>query len=145
MAHSLEVRVPSLDHHVVEHCATIPSELKVKGLTTKYLLKHAARGVVPDWVIDKPKVGFFNAAVGGWFAAQTNGVIADYLLAPAPRYAEFLDRREVARLVPRSADSRQSSAPSHLMLAILMLEIWLVEYLPRALALEPRQAQLGAT
>ena len=71
MAHSLEVRVPFLDHHVVELCATIPARLKVRRLDTKHVLKHAARGLVPDRIIDKPKVGFFNAAVDGWFRAQT--------------------------------------------------------------------------
>ena len=69
MAHSLEVRVPFLDHHVVELCATIPARHKVRRLDTKHVLKHAARGLVPDRIIDKPKVGFFNAAVDGWFRA----------------------------------------------------------------------------
>ena len=63
------------------------------------MLKHASRGLIPDRIIDKPKVGFFNAAVEGWFAAQTSGAISDYLLGPSPRYAELLERREVERLV----------------------------------------------
>src|SRR5438093_2990672 len=66
MAHSLEVRVPFLDHELVEYCATIPAALKVRRLETKHVLKLAARGLVPDRIIDKPKVGFFNAAVGSW-------------------------------------------------------------------------------
>jgi asparagine synthase (glutamine-hydrolysing) len=131
MAHSLEVRVPFLDHHLVEYCATMPASLKVRRLTTKYVLKHAARGLIPDRVIDKPKIGFFAASVDRWFAAQTRGVIADYLLAPAPRYAEFLDRRVVAELVERHADGRDRTH-SHLLLSILMLEVWLASYLPRA-------------
>ena len=52
-----------------------------------------ARGLIPDRIIDKPKVGFFNAAVDGWFRNQTQGAISDYLLGPSPRYAEMLDRR----------------------------------------------------
>ena len=47
MAHSLEVRVPFLDHEFVEFCATIPTALSVKGRTTKYLLKRAARDLIP--------------------------------------------------------------------------------------------------
>ncbi len=85
MAHSLEVRVPFLDHHVVEYCATIPSRHKVRRLDTKHVLKHGARGLIPDRIIDKPKVGFFNAAVDGWFRAQTKGAISDYLLGPTRR------------------------------------------------------------
>src|SRR5207253_7693861 len=54
MAHSLEVRVPFLDHELVELAARIPPSLKVRRGTTKALLRHAARGLVPDRIIDKP-------------------------------------------------------------------------------------------
>jgi asparagine synthase (glutamine-hydrolysing) len=131
MAHSLEVRVPFLDHHLVEYCATIPADLKVRRLTTKYVLKRAARGLIPDHVIDKPKIGFFAASVDRWFAAQTRGAIADHLLGPAPRYAEFLDRGTVAQLMERHADGTDTSN-GRLLLSILMLELWLSSYLPRA-------------
>ena len=68
------------------------------------MLRHAARGLVPDRIIDKPKIGFFNSAVDDWFRAQTRGAICDYLLGPNPRYAEMLDRGEVERLVKSHAD-----------------------------------------
>lgn len=142
MAHSLEVRVPFLDHHVVELCAAMPAGLKVRRLETKHVLRSAARGLVPDRIIDKPKIGFFNAAVDGWFRAQTRGAISDYLLGPSPRYAELLDRREVERLVTRQADGAGES--SHLLLSILMLEVWLSEYLPRAQAQVAPSARAAA-
>jgi asparagine synthase (glutamine-hydrolysing) len=132
MAHSLEVRVPFLDHRLVEYCATIPPAFKVRRLQTKHVLKRAARGLIPDQIIDKPKVGFFNAAVDTWFRQQTSGVIADYLLDPSPRYAEIIDQRVVRRLVAdhaSGADQRNAYA----LLAILMLEVWLSSFLPRAL------------
>jgi asparagine synthase (glutamine-hydrolysing) len=132
MAHSLEVRVPFLDHHVVEFAATIPARHKVRHLNTKHVLKHAARGIIPDQIIDKRKIGFFNSAVDGWFAAQTNGLIADYLLAPEPRYSEILDRREVERLLVHQQE--RGANPGYVVLAILMLEVWLSSYLPRATA-----------
>ena len=89
-----------------------PGAMKVRRTTTKYVLKNAARGLVPDRIIDKPKIGFFAASVDGWFAAQTRGVISDYLLAPNPRYADFLDRDEVAKLVQAHADgARRKQRP----------------------------------
>jgi len=130
MAHSLEFRVPFLDHHLVELCATIPSSLKVRGLTTKYLLKEAARELLPDSIIDKPKIGFFRGAVGAWFEAQAGRAIEDYLLAPDPAYAEFLDPAEVARLVALHRETRDADL-GHLLLALLMLEVWLKTFLPR--------------
>lgn len=139
MAHSLEVRVPFLDHHVVELCAAMPANLKVHRLETKHVLRHAARGLVPDRIIDKPKIGFFNAAVDDWFRAQTRGAISDYLLGPSPHYAEMLDRTEVERLVRGHADG--SGGNAYVLLSVLMLEVWLSEYLPRAQAGSPASAE----
>jgi asparagine synthase (glutamine-hydrolysing) len=131
MAHSLEVRVPFLDHHVVEYCAGIPADLKVRRLRTKHVLKEAARGLVPDRIIDKRKLGFFRYASDGWLRAQMDGAVSEYLLGTSPRTGEFLDRRALERLI---ADHRQGTATDHvhLLIGILLLEIWLTTYLPRA-------------
>ena len=133
MAHSLEVRVPFLDHRFVEFCATIPTSLKVHRLSTKYLLKEAARELLPDRIIDKPKIGFFRGAVTAWFRAQTGGVIDEYLLAPDARYAEFFDQGEVRRLIVQHRQHGDQDA-GHLLLALLMLEVWLSTYIPRAIS-----------
>ena len=130
MAHSLEVRVPFLDHHLVEYCARIPSNLKVRGLTTKYLLKSAARGIIPDSIIDKPKLGFFRGATNAWLQSQLHGPLADYLRDPAARTREFLEPIEVDRLL--RAHARGDAQNQHLLLSIVLLEVWLREYLPRA-------------
>jgi asparagine synthase (glutamine-hydrolysing) len=130
MAHSLEVRVPFLDHHVVEHCSTISPQLKVRRLNRKFILKHAARGVVPDRVIDKRKLGFFRSATDIWLRSQIEGRAASYLLAERPRFADFLDAGAVRKLVD---DQRAGGSDNiHLLLAILLLEVWLEVYLSRA-------------
>jgi len=131
MAHSLEVRVPFLDQRVVEFCATIPSDLKVRRLTTKHVLKVAARGLVPDDIIDKQKVGFFRHAADAWFRSQLDRSIRRYLLCDEPHYAEFLDQAAVRELVEEHA--RGDKRRSELLLGVLMLEVWLASYLPRAL------------
>jgi asparagine synthase (glutamine-hydrolysing) len=66
MGVSLEARVPFLDHKFVELAMSIPSEMKLRGHTTKYLLKRAVRGVIPDEVIDRPKQPF-NVPIMEWF------------------------------------------------------------------------------
>jgi asparagine synthase (glutamine-hydrolysing) len=143
MAHSLEVRVPFLDHRVVEYCATIPSRYKVRRLETKHVLKQAVRGLIPDRVIDKPKIGFFHNAVDAWFRAQTRGAISDYLLGPNPRYAEMLDRREVERLVKDHA-AGTDTGNGRALLSVLLLEVWLSSYLPRSLS-TPAPSRESAT
>jgi asparagine synthase (glutamine-hydrolysing) len=130
MAHSLEVRVPFLDHEVVEYCARVPADLKVHGRTTKYLLKTAARGLVPDQIIDKRKLGFFRGASAEWLRRQLEGPGQDYLLASEPLYAEFVDPSVVADLVRRHEQGDHGRV--HLLLAILVLEVWLQTYLPSA-------------
>jgi asparagine synthase (glutamine-hydrolysing) len=129
---SLEVRVPFLDHKLVEFCARVPDSLKVRRLQTKYLLKRAAEGILPERVIHKRKLGFFQGPTAGWLQAQMDGAISDYLLGPNPRYAEFLDRGAVERLV--RAHREDKPVDVQLLVGVLMLEVWLASYLPRAAA-----------
>jgi asparagine synthase (glutamine-hydrolysing) len=130
MACSLEVRVPFLDHELVEMCARVPHQLKVRRLTGKHVLRMAARDLVPGFVLTKRKRGFFNDAVGPWLADGSGAKVDRFLLSPDPAYAQILDRSVVHRAVRdwRNGDARQSS----LLLSLMMLELWLSEYLPRA-------------
>ena len=134
MAHSLEVRVPFLDHELVQLCAAIPRSFKVHRGTTKWLLKEASRGIVPDAIIDKPKIGFFNTAVETWVKGALAGKTADHLLDRDAAYADFLDRSWVEAHVHRQVSGDPPRRDAHLLLAILVLEVWLSSYLPRALA-----------
>ena len=132
MAHSLEVRVPFLDHSVVEFCARVPSDLKVRRLQTKYLLKEAAAGIVPDRIIHKRKLGFLRGSSEAWLQTQLRTAAKEYLLTPSARYGELLDRAYVERLLIDHRDGRDTGNV-HLLIGILMLELWLSSYLPRAL------------
>ena len=125
MAHSLEVRVPFLDHELVEFCARIPTALKVRHLTTKYLLKRAARPLLPRRIIEKPKIGFFNRSVYLWLESQGQAAIRDYLVARQPIVSDFIDVQALARLADGSPDQRA------IVFRVLMLELWLETFLPR--------------
>jgi asparagine synthase (glutamine-hydrolysing) len=132
MAYSLEVRVPFLDHPFVEQVAAIPSNLKVHRRTTKYVLREAARGLVPDRIIDKPKVGFFNSNISSWIATEIEREGLDLLLPATARYDAFVDRGAVEGLLQAQ---RRAPTPrrAQLLLSIILLEAWLETYLPRAL------------
>lgn len=80
MAHSLEARVPLLDHKLVEFVATIPPELKLRDGVTKYIFKKALRGILPDSVIDRPKRGF-AVPLGYWFRGKLDGFVRELLLS----------------------------------------------------------------
>jgi asparagine synthase (glutamine-hydrolysing) len=143
MARSLEVRVPFLDHKVVEYCARIPADLKIRGLRTKHVLKEAARALLPDQIVDKRKIGFFRGATRAWMSAQVEGAIGEYLLTPDARCAEFLDPGVLRRLVEAHASGRDRSH-TQLLLAVLMLEVWLTTFLPRATASAPHTPRADA-
>jgi asparagine synthase (glutamine-hydrolysing) len=131
MAHSLEVRVPFLDHRLVDFCATIPAAFKVRGAVTKYVLKEAARELLPSDIVDRKKIGFFRQATRTWFEAQIDGVLTDVLLDPGARYLEFVDRSVVEGIIVRVRRSGDEDA-SRALIALLMLELWLVRFLPRS-------------
>ncbi len=67
MARSIESRVPLLDHRLVEHLATVPPELKVRDRTPKALLRSAARGIVPDLILDRRDKVPFSVPLRDWF------------------------------------------------------------------------------
>jgi asparagine synthase (glutamine-hydrolysing) len=132
MARSLEVRVPFLDHELVELAAQIPPSHKVRGATTKHVLKVAARGIIPAEIIDRPKVGFFSNTVDAWVEARLGDVMRDYLLDPAARTATFIAPAAVEALIASRAAGDRSG--SRALLALLVLEAWLATAVPRALA-----------
>jgi asparagine synthase (glutamine-hydrolysing) len=96
MGVSLEGRVPFLDHKFVELALGIPSALKTKNGTLKYVLKKAVRGVIPDEVIDRKKQGFGVPVYEWCFGALGDRVAQelDYFCGET----DFIDRRAVARL-----------------------------------------------
>jgi asparagine synthase (glutamine-hydrolysing) len=84
MAHSIETRVPLLDHKLVEFAATIPPEMNLRNGTTKYVLKQAMRGILPDGIIDRPKQGF-AVPLGYWFRGKLGPYVRDLLLGESAR------------------------------------------------------------
>jgi asparagine synthase (glutamine-hydrolysing) len=140
MAHSIEVRVPFLDHHVVEYCAQIPRDLKVRRLQTKYLLKQAATGIVPDRIIHKRKLGFLRGSTETWLQAQLRDAVPDLLFGDDVRCAEFINPQMLRRLGIAHRDGTDTSNV-HLLTGIVMLETWLRDYLPRAASQSPPPPQ----
>jgi asparagine synthase (glutamine-hydrolysing) len=78
MAHSLEARVPLLDHPLVEFACGLPAGLRLQGGQTKYLLRRILRGKVPDEVLTRPKQGF-AVPLRAWFGQRLPGFFRDRL------------------------------------------------------------------
>jgi asparagine synthase (glutamine-hydrolysing) len=121
MANSLEARCPFLDQDLLEFAAHVPSDLKLKGLTTKYILKKAMQGLVPREIIYRKKHGF-GVPVGRWFRTSLKEYVWDMLLGPqALRRGYF--REDVLR---RLIEEHQSGKRDHgqRLWALLTFEMW---------------------
>lgn len=122
MAHGLEVRAPFLDHRVVEFIAALPSELKLRHRTTKFVLREAMRSFLPPEVLFKPKHGF-EAPIGRWLRRELRESVEDILFSTRARQRGLFDPRAVRRLW---ADHLEGiSNAGHRLWILLMLELWL--------------------
>jgi asparagine synthase (glutamine-hydrolysing) len=130
MGHSLEARVPLLDHPLVEFAATIPAELKLRGATTKYIFKKAMRGILPDAIIDRRKQGF-AVPLGRWFRGQLGGFSRDVLLSDTSLRRGFFDRAYVERLLADVDRGRQLDLQ---LWTLISFEMWCRTFLDRPAA-----------
>ena len=80
MAASIESRVPFLDHKLVEFTAQMPVNLKLRGKTTKWILREAMKGILPDEILNRSKMGF-PVPIGNWFRGKFKHIIDEYVLS----------------------------------------------------------------
>lgn len=78
MANSLEVRAPFLDHHLVEYVSRLPYELKLKGVTSKYILKKAFHRQLPAMITQRKKKGF-GAPIAPWLKKELKPILCDHV------------------------------------------------------------------
>ncbi|NDJ60534.1 MAG: asparagine synthase (glutamine-hydrolyzing) [Chloroflexi bacterium] len=120
MAVSLETRAPFLDHHLVEIAAALPVNLKLNKRITKYVLKQAARGLLPDDIIDRPKHGF-GVPLGAWLRADI-AAVRDVLLSGDLRKRGLLNLTAVEQMT--DAHTRGHRDHGARLWALLTLEWW---------------------
>jgi asparagine synthase (glutamine-hydrolysing) len=98
MAHSIELRVPFLDYRLVEFAATLPSNLKIRGNETKYILKRALHGVLPKNIIRRRKFGF-PTPLASIFRGAAASYLQDTLLSPTAVHRQLFKLEFTRRLV----------------------------------------------
>ncbi|MCX6624262.1 MAG: asparagine synthase C-terminal domain-containing protein, partial [Acidobacteria bacterium] len=134
MANGLELRVPFLDHKLVEFAATLPNSSKIHGKGGKTLLRGAMRGVLPDAIIDRPKKGF-PIPIGSWLRTTLRHFTRDHLLARDSACSRYVDRDETARLV-REHEQGEIDRSQEIW-TLLVFEFWhrrFIEYRPHTAA-----------
>jgi asparagine synthase (glutamine-hydrolysing) len=129
MAHSLEARSPFLDHHLMEFAARLPTDLKLRRFPTsfssKYILKQAARGVVPDAAIHRRKMGF-AVPLADWLRNELRDLSYDALTDQRARDRGWFEPAAITRLL----DEHQGGADhTPRIWGLLQLELWCRAYL----------------
>lgn len=122
MAASLELRPPFLDHALVQFAAGIPSHLKLKRGTSKYILKKALRGTLPDSIIDRKKHGF-GVPVGSWLRGDLKEYAHTILLDERTLRRGIFNKDAVQRMftIHQSGKSDLGQA----LWTLLTFELWM--------------------
>ncbi len=118
MAASIESRVPFLDHKLVEFAAGLPARMKLRGWTTKHVLRRAMRGVLPPEILTRKKMGF-PVPVGKWLRGRFRYLLDEYLLSPRAR--GIFNEDFVRELVARHCAGEEHSER---LWALINFEIW---------------------
>jgi asparagine synthase (glutamine-hydrolysing) len=122
MAHSLEARSPFLDRRLVEYVAALPDRFKLRGRTTKAILRDAFADLLPAAIERRGKMGF-GVPLGRWFRDSLREYMRETLLASDARYREMLSGAYVEQLVQRHLSGRANLGPQ--LWALICFERWL--------------------
>jgi asparagine synthase (glutamine-hydrolysing) len=133
MAVSLEVRAPFLDPRVAEYAASLPSSYKLRGRTTKYILKRAVQDELPSFVTRRGKKGF-GVPVAEWLKDNLRPLARDLLSPERVRRAGVFNPDYVTRL----QDEHERGVANHrkLLWTLLMFELWHESFIETARRIE---------
>ena len=134
MAHSLEVRVPLLDHRLVEWASSLPPALKLRGSTGKYIFKKTLEPNLPHDVLYRPKMGF-SVPLSAWLRRPLAQRAREALLAGAVAECGYFEPAMLDRLLRQHASGRRDHAPT--LWSLLMLDAFLRRMQQSTTALAP--------
>ena len=127
MTHSLEARVPYLDHEFVEFCARLAPSYKIQGATHKHILKRVAERYLPDDIVHRGKQGFVMP-LSEWLAGRLQGELDEHLGAGGLARRGLFRDGALASLLAEHRRGRRNHAGR--LWALLILERWFRRYAP---------------
>jgi asparagine synthase (glutamine-hydrolysing) len=135
MANSLELRVPLLDHKVLEFAASIPQDFKVRGNETKRALKSAFSRALPAEILNRKKVGF-PVPFGDWLRGPLANRVSELLLSDRSVGRSYFERRAVEKLL---RSHRETGSNSKEIFSLVVSELWFRRFLDA----QPGSGDLG--
>jgi asparagine synthase (glutamine-hydrolysing) len=139
MAHSIESRVPLLDHEVVTYAASLPAHMKIVGAERKRVLKLTAARILPAEVLARRKRGF-AIPIGDWFRGPLRLLLQDTLESPRARQRGYFQPRFVDRLVREHLTNRRDHTMR--LWQLLMFELWHRRYLDTPTSTVVKESQI---
>jgi asparagine synthase (glutamine-hydrolysing) len=137
MATSVELRVPLLDHQVLEFAASMPSSYKVRGWTIKRVLKLALQESVPGKILNRKKAGF-PLPYDRWLKTELRDFVNDTILSQNTALDSYFNKASVRDMLQKqqqnSSDNRNGSKAQHALdysreiFSLLVLELWHKEF-----------------
>jgi asparagine synthase (glutamine-hydrolysing) len=121
MAYSVEARSPLLDHHLMEFAASLPPEHKLEGTSGKRLLKSTLRRVLPDEILERPKMGF-GVPLARWFRDELRDLPTDVLLDKRSLDRGYFRTNEIESLIREHRE--HIGDHSARLWVLLQLELW---------------------
>jgi asparagine synthase (glutamine-hydrolysing) len=140
MANSIELRVPLLDHKVLEFAAGLPENFKVRGFTTKYIAKKSLRNLIPSEILERKKVGF-PVPFGAWIKTELKDYVHDVLFDRQTLDRGYFNRASVEGLI---RDHGQSGEFPKEILSLVSLELWHRAFLGATGDVSPELLPAGA-
>lgn len=125
MANSVELRVPLLDHHVLEFAASLPAHFKLKGVTTKYILKRALEGRIPQEVIKRKKTGL-PVPLQSWMSGALRDYSREILMDSRTLARGYFRSNGIENLIAKSAQEKKYGKE---IFSLIVLELWHREFL----------------
>ncbi|MDZ7271247.1 MAG: asparagine synthase (glutamine-hydrolyzing) [candidate division KSB1 bacterium] len=129
MAVSLEARVPFLDYRLVELVGRMPSWLRLRNGQTKYILKRAMRGILPEKILTRGKEGF-SIPIKNWLRAELRPMMLDLLSPERLRAQGYFEDRYVESLIKEHLAGKANH--SHQLWALMVFQKWYDLYMRRA-------------
>ncbi len=126
MAASLEGRMPFMDHTLAEFVSSLPDNFRVRGHSTKWILRQAMRPILPGIIIDRPKIGF-RVPVNEWFQTTMKDYLYDHLTGTGSITKRYYNKPVLMRILGEHTSGRQNH--EKLLWSLLNLELWHREYM----------------
>lgn len=121
MANSLESRSPFLDHKVLEFCAQMPGNLKIRRLTLKYILKKALRKILPEPILTRGKMGF-GVPIDDWFRSELKEFTKELLLSNKSLNRGYFNKNSIKKILDEHFEYKANNGSK--IWSLLNLELW---------------------